>query len=80
MGLLAWSVRYLFLAIGNANELSFLFYAAILLHGVCYDFFFMTGQLYTDQEAPPHLRGTGRDSSSSSRTVLECFLAQCCLA
>jgi nucleoside transporter len=60
MGLLAWSVRYLFLAIGNAGELSFLFYAAILLHGVCYDFFFMTGQLYTDQEAPPHLRGTAQ--------------------
>jgi len=59
-GLLAWSVRYLFLALGNAHELAFLFYAAILLHGICYDFFFMTGQLYTDQEAPPHLRGTAQ--------------------
>jgi nucleoside transporter len=59
-GLLAWSVRYLFLAFGNVNELSILFYLAILLHGICYDFFFMTGQLYTDQEAPPHLRGAAQ--------------------
>jgi len=59
-GLLAWSVRYVFLAFGNAGELSFLFYAAILLHGICFDFFFMTGQLYTDQQAPAHLRGTAQ--------------------
>ena len=59
-GLLAWSIRYTLLAFGNAGELSFLFYIAILLHGICFDFFFMTGQIYTDQEAPVHLRGTAQ--------------------
>jgi nucleoside transporter len=60
VGLLTWAVRYALLAFGNAQELVSFFYAAILVHGVCYDFFFMTGQLYTDQEAPPHLRGTAQ--------------------
>lgn len=60
MGLLAWSVRYALLGYGNGGSLMWMFYLAILLHGICYDFFFMTGQLYTDQEAPPHLRGTAQ--------------------
>jgi nucleoside transporter len=59
-GLAAWSIRYVFLAFGNAGDLVLLFYAAILLHGICFDFFFMTGQLYTDQEAPARLRGTAQ--------------------
>lgn len=60
LGLLAWSVRYALLAFGDAQARLWMLYLAILLHGVCYDFFFMTGQLYTDQEAPAHLRGTAQ--------------------
>jgi nucleoside transporter len=60
MGLLAWSVRYMLLAYGNPHGGLWMFYVAILLHGVCYDFFFMTGQLYTDQEAPAHLRSAAQ--------------------
>jgi nucleoside transporter len=60
MGLLAWSIRYALLAYGNADTGMWMFYIAILLHGVCYDFFFMTGQLYTDQEAPQNLRSAAQ--------------------
>jgi Na+/melibiose symporter-like transporter len=42
-GLVAWTVRYALLAYGNPDSGMWMFYVAILLHGVCYDFFFMTG-------------------------------------
>jgi nucleoside transporter len=60
IGLLSWSVRYMLLAGGNPDAGMWMFYVAILLHGVCFDFFFMTGQLYADQEAPAHLRVTAQ--------------------
>jgi nucleoside transporter len=60
LGLVSWAIRYAFLAYGNAGDRLWMFYAAILIHGVCYDFFFMTGQLYTDQEAPANLRNTAQ--------------------
>jgi nucleoside transporter len=60
LGLACWSLRYGLLAYGNAGAGIWMFYLAILLHGFCFDFFFMTGQLYTDQEAPSHLRGTAQ--------------------
>jgi nucleoside transporter len=60
MGLGAWAVRYTLLGYGNAGAGVWMFYLAILLHGICYDFFFMTGQLYTDQQAPPHLRSAAQ--------------------
>jgi nucleoside transporter len=59
-GLVAWTVRYALLAYGNPDSGMWMFYVAILLHGVCFDFFFMTGQLYTDMQAPPNLRGAAQ--------------------
>jgi nucleoside transporter len=60
MGLGAWAVRYGLLAYGDAGARMWMFYLAILLHGVCYDFFFVAGQLYTDQVAPARFRSTAQ--------------------
>jgi len=60
MGLLAWSVRYVLLAYGNPDSAIWMFYVAILLTVTRHDFFFMTGQLYTDQEAPSNLRSAAQ--------------------
>jgi nucleoside transporter len=51
IGMLAWAGRYLLFAFGNAHELGFMLLIGIALHGVCYDFFFVSGQIYTDSKA-----------------------------
>jgi MFS family permease len=51
IGMLAWALRYVLFAFGNAHELGYMLILGIALHGMCYDFFFVSGQIYTDSKA-----------------------------
>jgi nucleoside transporter len=68
IGMIAWVARYLFFGFGNTSDLISFLYLGIILHGICYDFFFVTGQIYTDRKA-----GEGIKSAAQGMITLTTY-------
>lgn len=56
IGMLAWVLRYVLFAFGAPDQVAWMLFLAIALHGICYDFFFVTGFIYADKKAPTAVR------------------------
>ncbi len=60
VGMAAWVLRYVMFAFGDNDSLVFMLYTGIILHGVCFDFFFVTGQIYVDKFSPANIRSSAQ--------------------
>ncbi|MEL6389166.1 MAG: nucleoside permease [Bacteroidota bacterium] len=59
-GMLSWAVRYVLFSIGVDQEMIWMLYVGVILHGICYDFFFVTGQIYVDDAAPKEIQASAQ--------------------
>lgn len=57
VGMLAWVIRYGLFSVGAPEQVTWMILLGVILHGICYDFFFVTGFMYTDNKAPKEVRG-----------------------
>lgn len=57
IGMGAWILRYMLFSMGATDQIVWMMFAGIALHGICYDFFFVTGFMYTDRAAPKEVKG-----------------------
>lgn len=73
-GLLAWIIRFFFFGYGDASSGEWMLYGGILLHGICYDFFFVSGMIYTDEKAGEKIKSSAQGLISLATYGLGMFI------